>query len=1226
MTLRRCTAPAPTVAPLLQLARHGPGIVIPLPQGTARLAALAVTEASPNCHEARAWPGHGARLALQSADTVLLDFSSPRGFLMHRSNFAGTTGHLTGFPRTALAWAAAAAFAVAASAVVAPAWAQNTTSALSGRVVATDGRPLAGVTVTILHRESGSTVSTTTDATGRYAARGLRVGGPFLVTFTRGASTERRDNIFLTLAETTDLDMTLREPAAQTITVTGSAERINRSAMGAGTNVSNRELNTYASIQRSLQDVAVLDPRLSQTDKERGEISAGGQNTRFNKITIDGVTINDTFGLEANNLPTIKQPISIDAIQSVQINLSNYDVTQTAYTGANINAVTKSGTNDFKGSVYYVFRTDDLVGQRYNRTTQTYFDPAGFKESTRGFTLGGPIIKDKLFFFGTYEILTSSRASPDFGPLGSSRTNVGITQNAIDQAISIARNTWGMDVGSSEIPQGLQVRVEDTLLKLDWNISDNHRANLRYTKTEQTEPNIVGFSATGLSLSSWWYNQTKDWESVVGQWFADWSPDLATELKISKRDYASSPTPVNGQRLPAIGLRFSGALPPGSPTGVNANNRFLNIGTELSRHFNVLETQTTDVYFGTTWTRGDHELKFGADYANNEIYNAFLQNVNGNYTFGCEPGTYSFGTFTSCDAMTAAQREAATLENFRLGRASAYTVQLPLAGRTLADGVAIWSVANTGLFLQDTWKVSRNLNVMLGLRVDQQNVPEAPLANALAAAPRVAGSISGTTITRDSGGFGLDNTVTLDGSRLVQPRASFNWNLGTREQQMQLRGGFGLFQGAAANVWLSNPFSNTGRAVGQLNCASFTACASARFSPDISNQPGLTGTPPAPNVDFISSALEQPSVWKANLAIDADLPELPLVGRLTGTFEWLHTKTNKGIYYQHLNLGNPTATGRDGRQLFYTPNAYNMACWSGTTLSTTGTTCTGARNRALSNPSFGTNILLALPTDQGGGDQFTVGVSRPARQGFGWGLYYTRTNAKEVSPLTSSTSNSNWNGRNIFNPNEEVLQNSNYLVRDRVNGNLSFSRNFFGSNRTTFGVFYEGRRGKPYSWTFINDLNGDAINGNDLMYIPTAPGSGEVTFRGGATEEARFWEIVEANPALRAAKGGIVGRNNQFAPWVNNINLRVAQELPGFVGGHKLTLVMDILNFGNMLNKRWGRIDEIGFPSNRSFVNFNGLDANGRYIYSLGTLEDFVTRQTTGESQWAIQFTVRYEF
>jgi hypothetical protein len=1147
----------------------------------------------------------------------------------------------TVFSRTAIAVAVAVVAA-------APALAQNTTAAVGGRVVDAAGKPAAGAAVTITHVESGSAASAVTDADGRYTLRGLRVGGPFTLVFSKGGQTEKREGVFLQLAETTTLDAQIG--GAATVVVTGRAvsDKFNSAAMGTGTNLGQRELNSLASIQRNLQDYARTDPRLAQTDKERGEISAAGQNTRFNSITIDGVTTNDTFGLEANNLPTIKQPISIDAIQSVQVNISNYDVTQKGYTGANINAVTKSGTNDFKGSVYYVWRDDKLVGQRYNRTTGAYFDAPKFEENTKGFTLGGPIIKDTLFFFASYEEFKSSRTSPDFGPIGAANTNVGINQSAIDQAIAIAKNKWGFDAGTSGVPQGLEVQVKDTLLKLDWNINDNHRANLRYTKTQQDEPNIVGFSGTGLSLSSWWYNQAKTIEAVVGQWFGDWTPTFSTELKVSKRDYDSAPTPVNGVRLPAIGLRFNG--PAEASQTFNTGNRFLNLGTELSRHKNVLQTETTDLYAGASWTLGDHELKFGIDYAKNDVYNAFLQNVNGNYTFACEQGAYSFGTVTACPSNTAtgsyrptgaaanstpvsmsqAQRELAVLENFQRGTPSAYTVQLPLAGKTLDDAIAIWRYTNTGLFLQDNYKLASNINVMFGVRVDQQGVPTKPLFNDVAAQPLVAGSVTGpNTVTRNTGGFGLDNTATLDGNTLVQPRLGFNWNLSTPERRAQLRGGAGLFQGAAANVWLSNPFSNTGKAVGTYTCTSALNCSTANngaqvnFNPNPDAQPALLGTPPAPNIDFVSSDLQQPSVWKLNLAFETELPELPLVGRLTAGAEWLHTKVNTGIYYQNLNLGGATATGPDGRPLFYTPQTYNRNCWTNSNFNTAGA-CLNSRNRALSNQSFN-NAIVARKTTQGGGDAITLSLSQPVASGLSWGLAYTKTTAKEVSPLTSSTSNSNWNGKNSFDPNEDVLQNSNYLIKDRFNGSLSWTKAFVGNYRTSVGVFYEGRRGKPYSWTFINDMNGDGIGGNDLMYIPSAPGDAKVVFRGGAAEEALFWQVVDANPALANAKGGVVGRNNSFAPWVNNFDLRLSQELPGFVSGHKASFSFDILNFGNMLNKKWGRIDEIGFPSRRSFVNFNGLE-NGAYVYSMGSLTDFTTRQAAGESQWAVQMTLKYSF
>src|SRR5471032_2665937 len=401
----------------------------------------------------------------------------------------------------------------------APSFAQNTTSAIGGRISASDGKPAAGATVTIVHAESGSVNNVTTDAEGRYVARGLRAGGPYTITITKNGEVEKREGVYLELAETANVDATLGAQM-QVVNVTGTGARaqiFNRSNMGAGTSIGANELASQASIQRNLQDYARADPRVSQTDKERGEMSVAGQNSRYNSMTIDGVAVNDTFGLEANGSPTAKQPISIEAIQSVQVNVANYDVTQKGYTGGNINAVTKSGTNTVKGSVYYVFRNDRLAGDRYNNATDTYFAPAPFKETTKGATVVGPLIKDKLFIFAAYEKLESTRTAPAFGPIGSPVTNVGIAPSTIASATAIAKNTYGFDTGDFSQVTGSQLTVDDSLVKIDWNINDNHRAMFRYSKTKQAEPQFTGMSATGLSLNSEWFSQGKTIETLVGQ-------------------------------------------------------------------------------------------------------------------------------------------------------------------------------------------------------------------------------------------------------------------------------------------------------------------------------------------------------------------------------------------------------------------------------------------------------------------------------------------------------------------------------------------------------------------------------------------------------------------------------------------------------------------------------------------------------------------------------------
>lgn len=1063
-------------------------------------------------------------------------------------------------PRSRLALGLAIALAAA------PAFAQQTSSAVGGLVIGNDGNPIANADIIITHTESGTSKRVTTDENGRYAARGLRVGGPYTVLVMKdGFQSKSSENVFLKLADTANVSLFL-EPMAQQmeqIEVVAAVQSnvFSPDAMGAGTKISNETLNSLPSIRRDLQDYVRLDPRISQTDKERSEISALGQNSRFNSITIDSVTTNDTFGLESNNLPTIRQPISLDAIEEVQVNIANYDVTQKGYTGANINAVTKAGTNEFHGSVYGTYRDGDWLREKDDRGVE--FN--GFKdEQTLGGTFGGPLIKDTLFFFVNYDKTELAAPGPD---LGSGPFGTGITQAQVDSVVATAQG-YGMNPGSLT-PGGLDTDVENILARFDWNINDYHRAAFRVSRTEQAEAILPGFGTSFFSLSSYWYSQEKEFENYYLELFSDWTDNFSTEARVSYRDYTSAPALFAQQ--PQVQIDF----------GSN-NFRF---GTEQFRHANLLETQTLNAYFAGNLFVGDHDIKFGVDYESNDIFNLFLESSLGRWRF-------------------------ANAANFAAGNlVREYSFRTSASGN-VNDAAANFTLDNIGFFVQDIWSINYNLSVSLGLRYDVPNVKDDPRFN-----------------QNFFNAFGRRNDATIDGNGLFQPRLGFNYTFDS-DRPTQLRGGVGLFQGAAANVWLANPYTNDGLSIVSYGCGTggFASCPTSgnalQFSGDPNNQPLFAqGTGPLTDVDLISSDLEQPSVWKANLAIDHETPWWGTVA----SAELILTSVETGIYYEHLNLGRVGRQGQDGRNMYWAntnPSSYNAS---------QGRFTAGTRSGRVAGFN---DVLLAKETNKGDGQQLTLSLSKPfsADSNLSWTLAYAYTDADEVNPLTSSRAISNWRSHAVLNPGEEISSRSAYVTRDRFTGQLTYRHFFFEDYKTEFSMFYEGRKGKPYSWVFNNDANGDGQAGNDLMFIPNP---GDVLFVGAtaadrAANEARFWQIVNDN-GLAGYQGQVVPRNAAFAPWVNSFDIRISQELPGFFDGNKAEIWLDVLNIGNLINKDWGHTDEIFFQSDggsaRSFANFAGIDpASGRYVIDTTTLEQFGRRDRNGESRWALQVGFRYRF
>lgn len=1054
--------------------------------------------------------------------------------------------------------------ALAVLLITAPVYAQQTSSNLAGRVTANDGAPLAGAEVIIVHTPSGTTSRATTDAQGRYTARGLRVGGPYTVTVTReGFKGSSNENVYLALGETSSLNVGLDSAAtaleAIEVVATAAASIFAPDNMGTGTVVSAREIAALPSAGRNIQDIIRVDPRVAQTSKADGRISAAGQHSRYNLIRIDGVSTNDPFGLEANGLPTERQPVSMDAIEEVNISLANYDVVTAGATGAVVNAVTRSGTNDWHGSLYYAYRDKDWVrsdlrGVKFN----------GFNdEETYGGTFSGPLVKDRLFFFANYEKYT--RTAPGISLSNTPYGRGQITDADIAAAQQIARDVWGFDTGGLATAADSKTEIEEYAVKLDWNISDDHRASLRYSKLDQSVLRQPGIGTSSISLSTHWYDHVKTFESWVGQLYSDWSDNFSTELKLSYRDYTA--VRATHADLPQIRVNFG--------------NQGLLFGTEINSHTNVVDTTEKNVFFAGTYYAGDHAIKFGLDYAENDILNYYGRDIYGTYTFD-------------------------SLEDFAAGTPFTYTLRTPRPGHGYDEIPAIYTMKNTGFFLQDNWYVNANLSLLFGVRVDIPDFDQKPLYN--------------DTIQQM---YGYDNSTVID-TKLWQPRFGFNYSFDT-ERATQLRGGVGLFQGTAPNVWMAGAYQNTG-----LNFVAFSE--RGNLGPIFTPNPTTPYVPADPSaarlrVDIMEPGLALPSVWKANLAFDHELPWHGIVA----SAELLMLNTKNDIYFEALDLGAPTFRGQDGRMIYWNAAGLNPANANPNTGMQNGQN--GAGNRA-NRPGNIDQIMLARNTGKGGANALTLALSKPmqADDHWAWSLGYTYTHATQVGPNASSQNTSNWNGMPIYQVNENVASTSRYSIRDRITGMLTYSNAFFGDNRTTVGLFYEGRSGLPVSYIYYNDINGDNAATNDLFYVPKGPG--DVLFTGGAAMESAFFAWLDQHPDLARFAGQVAPANSGRSKWVNNFDLRISQQVPAFFKGHKAELALDVMNIGNLINKKWGLIEDYGFYQTMRVANYAGIDpATGKYVYHFsGTTDQQAIQENnndkgnTGVSRWSVMATLKYSF
>lgn len=1043
-----------------------------------------------------------------------------------------------------------------------------TTSSVNGTVTDKSGVPIAGATVTIVHEPSGTRATTVTRANGQYSVSGLRVGGPYTISAaSAGLQTDTQQGVSLDLGQTTDYSFQLGSEVItmQAFNVSESSDTTFGAAkMSTSTEFNESALANAPTVRRNLQDIARLDSRLTLNSLDQGgQLSAQGQNFRFNSLLIDGVQANDPYGLNSNGFASLRSPIPVEALEALTIELSPYDVSRAGFTGALLNAVTKTGTNTFSGSLYAEYSDQDLRAKSPITGVKDTF-----KETTWGATLGGPIIKNKLFFFLSYDNFKREAAPP----------GANFVPDATQIAAIVAR-AQALGYNPGVISEDSKANQESITAKIDWNISDSHRASFTYRKTEGEDTNFASYTGTtGTSLSNYWYQQPRLNESYRAQLVSNWTPSFSTEANIVYAEYDGSP--VNrGSPFPEVTIQNVTGVR--RDTGATVTNGSVRLGTELSRQLNFLTTKNTVANVSAKYALGNHTLSVGLESDETKYSNKFVQAYYGSYTFANITGGP-----TGIQAWQAG------------GPPTAYTNAAPFPGRALSEAYALWKYVAQSIYLQDTWRPTSRLTLNGGVRFDNPYVPDAPPRN-----------------TAFETAFGIRNDTNNDGNYTIAPRAGFSYALNT-DRKTQLRGGLGLFQGKNPAVWISNAYSAAG-AVGTIQ-QSNAAGVPITFQPDVTAQPIPPGAPFAPPINVTDPNFKQPVLWKGNLALDHELP----FGGLVVGLEVNATKTVEAVNTTYLNYQVATTgptTMPDGRVRY----AGNI------TSNFTGSPSTSTNGRR--RVSTFADVYYLTNSSKGRSEAFTLSLNRPMKNGWGGGVSVTRSDATEVSPATSSTASSNYNLRAVFNPNEDVASTSNTNTRDKIVAVLTKEFRFIRDYKTTVSLVYEGRSGRPYSWVFRGDANGDGFTFNDLFYMPDGINDPKVRWNTTA-ERDQFFAFAEGQSVLMKNQGKVVGRNTDTMPWVNTLDLKLTQELP-IRGRLRSELYLNVINFANLFDDSWGILEEVDFAYRRGAVGATydptGNGGAGQYVYAFQpSLVDAVkvVANDTPASRWQVQMGIRVKF
>jgi hypothetical protein len=1047
-----------------------------------------------------------------------------------------------------------------------------TTTSVSGFITDKDGKPVVGATVEAVLKASGTHYSATTRSTGQYSITGVQPGGPYTITASAsGLPSAVQSDVYLDLASTGAVDLTLATGIvtmeAFKVSENGTDTTFDSSAMGTGSNYNSKQITQITSVRRDLQDIQNLDPRavvmqVSPSDPAY-TFSVAGQNPRENALLVDGVSAADNFGLNSNGYAGLRNPVPFDWISNLTLQINPFDVVYSGFLGGVTDITLKAGTNSLHGSAYEIYTGTSFRGP------DPVVGPLGahelMQQHTTGFTLGGPIIKDKLFFFLGYEAFRQIAAPPVqlFNPLTAS---VGAAEYA--SIVDTLKSRYSYDPGSLNAVS--HTWEQNFVGKIDWNISDTQKFSFTFRHTIGDAPVFYNYTfANETSFNTSWYNSNRSDQSYTAQLNSDWSkliPNFHTEIEGTYKRYNGTAT-LNGPKLPALTIEgVTGNSQTAASNPITSGELFA--GTYWAYQANNIYTWEQEEHIYGDYSYGNHTFKFGSQFDRTGYTDTFIPNAIGSFTYF-------------------------TVANFIAGTANASTVETPAAGYTLASDVSHYYLLDIAPLIQDTWKPNSQLTMMGGLRLDDPYVPQSPLASPVFLKA-----------------YGFSNHISMDGNYTVSPRIGFNYNFNTK-LPTQVRGGAGLFLGQNPVVWVENSYNNAGQLNTVVNGVASTAVPSFDYTD--------------PNFHWPSTwkeniAVDKSLPWLGMVATaEIDLTQVNKDVYYLETNPYVVPSGSATLPDGRMRFAGAITPGTTST----IGNAYVLSnAPTGYYASTTSSSSESLYQNKGTGP-----VYELTNTDKGGSQEYTVELNRPLKDNWGFSLAYTFTHATQVDPFGSSVASSGFDGQPFVNPNDNIAYRSNYSIPNKFVATFTRQFDFLKKKyaMTTVSAQFITENGQPYSFVFKGDADGAGLNGNQLFYVPTGPNDPKVMWISSA-EESAFFSYLSSNPQLSKWAGQIAPRNSASAPWQETLNVHVEQQIPIWNDYH-VTLFADCYNFSNLFDKRSGLVDNFNNSFYTQTVAGTGYNATTKqYVYTFnpGTLGQ--PSIYSDLSRWQIEVGARLEF